>query len=372
MLFRKEKKCLLRKLSTIVVLFFVLFFTVLNTIDVFAVTKDYSGFKLRVRYQGTSSYVLTNDLLYGQEVNDVDRVDGVRIEVNNVGSVPSDSNFISVTGKVNLVVRCSSSYVMTNNGVDSDAERLCPRQVGDPPHIDAVSVNSVSSNYISSSINTYVTNWMIDRTYPYVDELLRTFTYEYTFVVTNNIPSTLNTLAFFFSYDGSLDNATYDNYSYYFEGDQNNKMYIDFSVDRNTAILVQQTQLQQLTLEALNNMNQGSDTYYNNYYDSVDNIEGQTTSDIDNATSSQTTSIIGTISSFVTALGTVQTGSCELTLPFPQFIGGNTTVNPCTGKDKAPTIVQVGSSMFLIGVFIPFAFMILKMIYNEIRSFTNG
>lgn len=115
-----------------------------------------------------------------------------------------------------------------------------------------------------------------------------------------------------------------------------------------------------------------SQEYYDKTYEAVDNINNQSSSDINNATSSQTTSIIGTISSFVTALGTVQTGSCELTLPFPQFIGGNTTVNPCTAKEKAPTIVTIGSSMFLIGVFIPFAFMILKMIYNEIRSFTNG
>ena len=112
--------------------------------------------------------------------------------------------------------------------------------------------------------------------------------------------------------------------------------------------------------------------FYNANYDSVSNISDQTTSDISGATNAQTTSIIGIISSFVTAMQSVQAGSCELTLPFPSFVGGNTVVNPCSGKEKAPTIVSVGSSMFLIGVFVPFAFIVLKMIFGEIRSFTNG
>ena len=106
--------------------------------------------------------------------------------------------------------------------------------------------------------------------------------------------------------------------------------------------------------------------------EAYDNISSQSPSDIPDSTNSQTTSIIGVISNFISSLSTIQTGSCELILPFPNFAGGSQVVNPCSGKEKAPSIVQIGSSMLLIGTFIPLAFIVLKMIYNEIRSWTNG
>lgn len=112
--------------------------------------------------------------------------------------------------------------------------------------------------------------------------------------------------------------------------------------------------------------------YYDEQRQADENISNQSTSDISNAENSQTTSLIGVITSFVSAISSVQTGSCELTLPFPNYLGGDTVVNPCTGKDKAPAIISIASSMLLITIFVPLAFIVLKMIYNEIRSFTNG
>ena len=113
--------------------------------------------------------------------------------------------------------------------------------------------------------------------------------------------------------------------------------------------------------------------YNDKQYEAWDNIGGQSANDIDGATNQQTTNLIGTISSFVTALGSIITnGSCELTLPFPALIGGNQVVNPCNGADKAPAIITAASSLLLITVFVPLAFILVKMIYSEIRSFTNG
>lgn len=363
----RRKKCFWQKLFIIVALLFVPLYLSLNVINASAISKDYSGFKLRLRYSNGSDYVLTNTLLYSDMVTQVKYLDGVRIEANNFGSVPTNTNYIAVSGKVNLVAQCFIDY---SNSLDLHSY-YCPYNNGDNPSLYAVSVNSTSSQFISDNISVYVTDWVkADINHQWVHN--RTFTYEYTFVVSNNIPSTLDTLAFFFTYPGRLQGNNDRSYIYYFQGDPNNKMLVDFTTDKNTAILQQQVQIQQLILEALNNMNNSSNEYYDQYYESVDNIDNQSASDIPNSENSQTTSIIGTISSFVSAIGTVQTGSCQMTLPFPSFLGGDTTVNPCTGKDKAPTIVTIGSSMFLIGIFIPFAFVVLKMIYNEIRSFTNG
>lgn len=106
--------------------------------------------------------------------------------------------------------------------------------------------------------------------------------------------------------------------------------------------------------------------------EAVSSIEDQSPSDIEGSTSTQTTSIIGVLGNFVSALGNVQATSCNLTLAFPSFMGGSQTVNPCLGKDKAPTIVQAASSMLLIVFFLPLSIILLKMIYNEIRSWTSG
>ena len=151
---------------------------------------------------------------------------------------------------------------------------------------------------------------------------------------------------------------------------------VDVYPEQNPANIVFSNQIDNSLLQTQINQNQTiinqNAEYYGHEYEATDNISNQSASDIDGATNAQTTSIIGTISSFVSALGSVQAGSCELTLPFPSFVGGQQVVNPCTGKDKAPTIVQIGSSMLLIVFFVPLAFIVLKMIYNEIRSWTNG
>lgn len=113
--------------------------------------------------------------------------------------------------------------------------------------------------------------------------------------------------------------------------------------------------------------------YNDKQYQAWDNISNQSSSDIQGSSNQQTTNLIGIISSFVSALTSINTnGSCQLTLPFPSLLGGDQVVNPCNGADKAPAIISVASSLLLITIFVPLAFILIKMIYNEIRSFTNG
>ena len=106
--------------------------------------------------------------------------------------------------------------------------------------------------------------------------------------------------------------------------------------------------------------------------EAIDNISNQSSSDIPESSDTETTSVISVISGFLSSLQSFQATSCELTLPFPNYAGGSQTVNPCSGKEKAPTIVQVGSSLLLIVTFVPLAFIVLRLIFNEIRSWTNG
>lgn len=107
--------------------------------------------------------------------------------------------------------------------------------------------------------------------------------------------------------------------------------------------------------------------------ESTESIENQdvsdTSSNVDNA---QTTSIINVFGGFLSALSGVNTGSCVVNLPFPSYAGGTWQMNICQNKDKAGNIVSLFGSATMIFFFLPVAWRLLGMIYNEIRSFTNG
>ena len=112
--------------------------------------------------------------------------------------------------------------------------------------------------------------------------------------------------------------------------------------------------------------------FYDEQRQANDNISGQSSSDIDGAENQATTNLIGVLSGFISAFRNVNATNCNLTLEFPDYAGGSRVVNICSGKEKAPRIVEIGSSLLLIGVFVPLAYILIRMIYNEIRSWTNG
>lgn len=111
--------------------------------------------------------------------------------------------------------------------------------------------------------------------------------------------------------------------------------------------------------------------------DATDNIENQSTSDSEysSSTNQQTTSLINAFGGFVSAIGNIQATNCDLSLPLPDFMGGTRTVNACTAKSDGGndviTIINVASSIMAIIFYIPFALMMINLIYKEIRSFTN-
>lgn len=107
--------------------------------------------------------------------------------------------------------------------------------------------------------------------------------------------------------------------------------------------------------------------------ESAENISDQTPADMgSDVENQQTTSIINLFGSFLSALSNVQAGTCVVTLPFPSYAGGNWVMNICQYKDKAGNIISLFGSATLILFYLPVAWRLLSMIYNEIRSFTNG
>lgn len=113
--------------------------------------------------------------------------------------------------------------------------------------------------------------------------------------------------------------------------------------------------------------------FINEEQESIDNINNQSPSDMGSEVENQqTTSIINLFGNFLSALSNIQAGSCVVNLPFPSYAGGTWTMNICQYKDKAGSIISLFGSATLILFYLPVAWRLLSMIYNEIRSFTNG
>lgn len=147
----------------------------------------------------------------------------------------------------------------------------------------------------------------------------------------------------------------------FIDGDINFTM----TTDQNTAVMGEINQNITNINNTINEQNQKEQQ-------AVDNISNQSPSDISNAENSATTNLIGVLSGFINAFSNINATNCSLTLEFPNYAGGTRVVDICQGKDKAPRIVEIGSSLLLIAVFVPLAYILIKMIYNEIRSWTNG
>ena len=353
MLFRKKreyKKCFWRKLSIIVVLLSAVLSLSLKSIDVYAANLYTSTLKLNYRTNNSQSYTWANDLLYGRSYGVSIVYGAARAYQINTAQVTPDGSSAVLHFETNIVI--STDDISTIFGYWSNLGYL---------DILGVSFPNSSLSIRAKSLSTAITDW--------TEVVNGTTYYNSTLTVYGDVAvdGVAQNTGRFGIQIGNLDYAFYTNNTdnpdlVYFE---QNPMNIEWSSNINDLLL--QTQINQ------NNtiINQNNE-YYSKEYEADSNISNQSTSDINGATNSQTNSIIGTISSFVSAIGNIQTGSCELTLPFPVFAGGSQTVNPCSGKEKAPTIVAIGSSMLLIGIFIPFAFIVLKMIYSEIRGWTNG
>ena len=92
----------------------------------------------------------------------------------------------------------------------------------------------------------------------------------------------------------------------------------------------------------------------------------------DNSSNAASTNLVGVLSSFLQAITNFSATDCNIVLNFPSYAGGTMTFNVCQYKDKAGNLISVFTSLTLIVFYLPLAIKLLSMIYNEIRSFTNG
>lgn len=125
-------------------------------------------------------------------------------------------------------------------------------------------------------------------------------------------------------------------------------------------------------INGLDNINDTLDEHFDKEDTAIDNIENQDVPSSGSGENSTTTNLIGVLSNFVNALSGLSATNCNLTLDFPSYAGGTRVVNVCQNKDKAGNLISVFSSLTLIVFYVPLAIKLLTMIYNEIRSFTNG
>lgn len=176
-----------------------------------------------------------------------------------------------------------------------------------------------------------------------------------------------------------------NNYAFYWNGGsivdklyfEQNPATITWSNDKSAALLESQNAILQTQNNLLEAQNRLMQEQYDRENQSIDNIEGQSSSDIPNSSNQQTSNLIGIITGFISTITGYGTGnSCVISLPFPEFAGGTQTVNVCNDRDKLAmnnlNYVMIFANLAMVCFFVPICFILLRMIYKEIRSWTNG
>lgn len=119
---------------------------------------------------------------------------------------------------------------------------------------------------------------------------------------------------------------------------------------------------------------------YDRENQAIDNIENQSVNDIPNSDDQKTTSLIGFLSGFLSALtNNVGAESCSIriqTNSLPNNYSYNQLVNPCIGREQfsaagGDIFFDVFLPIIAIMFYLPFAIFVLRLIYKEIRSFTG-
>ena len=266
--------------------------------NTFAATLDYNQFFMRLRYYNGSNYVASGVMYYNNvryNVANVDRVvAGVHVNTTNNGST-----YMTGTAKFNLVA-----------WTDAGTKASLPVNTGGTPSMYAVNVDGAGYNFESSSTTVYETDWKCDPLNSGINVWCRTFTYKVSFIV-RNVPASIGDVTFGVQYPTPLTTSYSLGANYYFEGGTANRAQIDFSTDYQASLMTQQIQLQSITNTTLNNINDSSSAYYDANYEAVNNISGQSSSDIPNSSDQQTTNLIGLLSSFLSQLQLVALKACN-------------------------------------------------------------
>lgn len=343
MLFKRSKNCSL--FSIIVCVFCVLFSVFLNVNNTYAASFATSSLRLLRRPVSFNSYSWSSNLAYHDLLYNT--WSAKQYEFTSASFIPT-GDYASLHFETNLVYYEYGAY--QNPWVNLNTIGIwCSASTGGVSVKDYLVSTAVTHWYGSNNENNTTLT-------VYGDVALQGFSRGNSTTLSCGVGS--SDYAFLQVWPEGLNTTNY----FYFE---QNPATIDFTDNVSETLLQQQINQNQTII------NQNNE-YYSHEYDAVDNISNQDTSDIPNSTDQQTTNLIGVISSFITAIGGINATNCQLTLPFPTYAGGSTTVDVCQGKEKAPQLVQIGSSMLLLLFFLPLAWLLLKLIYNEIRSWTNG
>ncbi|MDR3298218.1 MAG: hypothetical protein LBT19_02545 [Candidatus Nomurabacteria bacterium] len=125
------------------------------------------------------------------------------------------------------------------------------------------------------------------------------------------------------------------------------------------------TEEQKKTNEKLDEQNRLQQEQNEREKEGEDNIENQDSPDIGNE--STATNIIGYITGFVSAALAISPTNCNINMDTGYVNVGQ--VNLCSGG--LPTLVPIITSAVAVSIFIPYAYIMIKRIFAEIRSFSG-
>lgn len=240
----KKKSLLVLSLSALFLGFFI------SLENVSALNFGYEYFRFRYNTPNNATYIDSGHKAYEQPVFNIHSINRVAAKSVTINNSSSSNNFMSVTAKFNVLTWTDNG----NIGYLPDTS--------DTPVVTDVTINDIPVTFESSNLNIYKTDFICQPLSAGFTTNCRTFTYEFSFVV-RNIPSNIGNIAFATTYDLGLFSGYVDGFNMYFEYDSNNKIVIDFAYDYQSALLLQQTQLQQLTINAIQDLNNTNEEIYN-------------------------------------------------------------------------------------------------------------
>lgn len=318
--------------------------------NTFAASIATSRFDLEYIGSPNGSYTWANGLLYDQSTS----VQYARRYQFTTSNLTPTGNYASIHFETNIVANASNQSYLNFVNRDYLSVLACSSSAAGSLQIEG------------SSVSTAVTSWTDNQNRPsktltvYGDIALGGLSVNQQQQIVCAVGS--SSYAFFSTnYSSATANM-------YFE---QNPMTILYTNNQSESLLQSQIYQNEILINQNNQMIQDSQEYYDKQYDAIDNIGDQSTSDIEGATNQQTTNLIGILTNFVQTITNIQPSEyCSIWLNFPSFAGGRQYAYLCQGRQIQ--IVNIFSSVVLVTFFIPLAYTLLKMIYNEIRSWTNG
>lgn len=344
--------------------FFAIFLMSQNT---FAGSLSTGSLDLNWRASLNNNYAWSTGLVFNQDVVNTRQVRKYQF---NSPSLTADGTNAVIHFETNVVY----SYFVGNYGMGES-----PVATDNLPYmgITACVSNAGNISITGSSLSSATTYWYSNYDDPttrrlnttitfYGDVALKGFSKGSSGTITCAVGS--NDYAFFDTLTSSSF-IHFNGFKTYFEKNPASILWTDNSTE---LLLQQQIQQTQQMIQQQQTIIEQNNREFEQNQQAYDNISNQDTSDINGATNQETTNLIGILSSFLTELSSFTATNCSLSLPFPQFIGGTQTVNICQGKDVLGNFITIVGTLAMVAFYIPLTIVLLRMIYKEIRSFTNG